>query len=134
MTYACNPASSILYPVAPGPRHGTFDGDKCAGPGAQLLHVSGCQAGVNDHLPPHGYGVGGRFEFLRARQPGGPHDSYNGSFSEIMRDRGLTVVVMDMQGMGDSERVRPKTSAYFERFDQCADESNPCTTRMRARV
>lgn len=82
----------------------------------------------------HGYGVGGRFEFLRARQPGGPHDSYNGSFIEIMRDRGLTVVVMDMQGMGDSERVRPKTSAYFERFDQCADESNPCTTRMRARV
>ena len=62
----------------------------------------------------HGYGVGGRFEFLRARQPGGPHDSYNGSFSEIMRDRGLTVVVMDMQGMGDSERVRPKISGYFE--------------------
>ena len=68
----------------------------------------------------HGYSVGGRFQFLRASQRGGPHDSYNESFIQIMRDHGLTVVVMDMQGMGDSERVRPKVSAYFERFDQCA--------------
>ena len=73
----------------------------------------------------HGYAQPGRFEFLRASQRGGPHDSYDGSFIQIMRDHGLTVVVMDMQGMGDSERVRPKVSAYFERFDQCADELNP---------
>ena len=72
----------------------------------------------------HGYSVCGRFQFLRASQCGGPHDSYNESFIQIMRDHGLTVVVMDMQGMGDSERVRPKVSAYFERFDQCATPIN----------
>ena len=44
----------------------------------------------------HGYSVGGRFEFLRASQRGGPLDSYDKSFIQVMRDAGLTVVVMDM--------------------------------------
>ena len=90
----------------------------------------------------HGYSVGGRFQFLRASQCGGPHDSYNESFIQIMRDHGLTVVVMDMQGMGDSERVRPKVSAYFERFDQCAtlmnrtqvSDASSCTASPRPNV
>ena len=64
----------------------------------------------------HGYSTGGRFEFLRASEPGGPHDSYDNSFIQVMRDHGLTVVVMDMQGMGDSERVRPSVSGYSERL------------------
>ena len=70
----------------------------------------------------HGYSVGGRFEFLRARWQGGPHDSYDDSFIQVMRDHGLTVVVMDMQGMGDSERVRPSVSGYFERFENLAED------------
>jgi len=70
----------------------------------------------------HGYSVGGRFEFLRASHQGGPHDSYDGSFIQVMRDAGLTVVVMDMQGMGDSERVRPSVSGYFERFEHLAED------------
>ena len=64
----------------------------------------------------HGYSTGGRFEFLRASEPGGPHDSYYNSFIQVMRDHGLTVVVMDMQGMGDSERVRPSVSCHSERL------------------
>ena len=64
----------------------------------------------------HGYSTGGRFEFLRASEPGGPHDSYDNSFIQVMRDHGLTVVVMDMQGMGDSERVRTSVSGHSERL------------------
>ena len=70
----------------------------------------------------HGYSVYSRFEFLRASQQGGPHDSYDDSFIQVMRDAGLTVVVMDMQGMGDSERVRPSVPGYFERFEHLAED------------
>ena len=70
----------------------------------------------------HGYSVYGRFEFLRASKQGGLHDSYDDSFIQVMRDAGLTVVVMDMQGMGDSERVRPSVPGYFERFEHLAED------------
>lgn len=73
----------------------------------------------------HGYGTGGRFEFLRASEPGGPHDSYHDSFIQVMCDHGLTVIVMDMQGMGDSERVRTSVSGSSERSSHLALHLHP---------
>ena len=69
-----------------------------------------------------GVGVTAAFEWMKATEPGGPHSRFEGSVPQILRDAGLNVVVIENQGLGNSDRVRPGVDAFFESFDDLAND------------
>lgn len=69
-----------------------------------------------------GVGVTAAFEWMKPMEPGGPHSKYEGSFVQVLCDAGINVVVIEHQGLGNSDRVRRGVDAYFERFDDLAND------------
>lgn len=69
-----------------------------------------------------GVGVTAAFEWMQPEEPGGPHIKFEGSYPQILRDAGLNVVIIENQGLGNSDRVRPGVDAFFERFDDLASD------------
>mmetsp|Transcript_34432 Transcript_34432/g.80623 ORF Transcript_34432/g.80623 Transcript_34432/m.80623 type:complete len:394 (-) Transcript_34432:205-1386(-) len=68
----------------------------------------------------HGLGASSRFDWLRASERGGVHDSLTDSLIASLIAAGITVVSYDCQSHGESESIRPARRCYFERFDDLA--------------
>ena len=79
----------------------------------------------------HGVDVHCKYELLRAREPGGAHDCYEGSLAQrITEDGRCHVVGLDHQSYGESEGVLEGYRSFFWKVSSITcTRANVCASR-----
>ena len=107
-------------------------------PAGQVAQIESKAAAQTDDVPPaaiiifvHGYCVHARYEALRPAYEGAPgHTKYEGSVTHRLNEVGCDVHAFDLQGHGESEKLR-KMPCYVKDFDDFAKDVIQFTEMVR---
>lgn len=107
-------------------------------PAGQVAQIESKAAAQTDDVPPaaiiifvHGYCVHARYEALRPAHEGAAgHTKYDGSVTHRLNEVGCDVHAFDLQGHGESEKLR-KMPCYVKDFDDFAKDVIQFTEMVR---
>ena len=107
-------------------------------PAGQVAQIESKAAAQTDDVPPaaiiifvHGYCVHARYEALRPAYEGAAgHTKYEGSVTHRLNEVGCDVHAFDLQGHGESEKLR-KMPCYVKDFDDFAKDVIQFTEMVR---